>query len=881
MEAFKLIARLVLNKDEFDRDFSAIDKDLNSDGKLAGFKAWGAKVGRIAGQAATAAFNAVAEFGKSAIETGMGFDAMMDRVKAVSGMTDKEFETVRKRAIELGETTEWTAEQVGEAFYYMGMAGWKSGEMLDGIEPILNLATAAGEDLGSTSDIVTDALTAMGYKAKDAAQFANVLTVAASNSNTTVGQLGEAFKYIATTGGVMGYTIDDVAVALGLLANNGIKAGQAGTSMRQILNTLIAPTDKAAAAMDALGLSLFEAGTDKRKPLMTVVNELRQIFQDADFDLGGKPMEQIQGEIDELNSWYDAEKKVLEDRKASNKEFSDLDEEYAKRMKAIAHFNEDFLGKLSDIGGLRGISSLFALMQSTDEDVNQLQEAVSKSGEGKGAAKNMAETMLDNLKGDITLLNSAMDSLKILVSDEYKDPIRKFIQTIIEGVGSISDAFKEGGLAGMFTNLVDWVINGMTDVLSNPEITVEGATNFGRALGDFVGHLVSKLIQAAPELMSGLFEAGMNLAAGLIEGLFEGLFGSGEGTVYGFMRKAEQEQNDLISDANSTAVEAQGIVNYMKTLVDKYGEAAKNSKEWADAMDRLEQLIPGITASIKEEGQELSTTTQNLSEYIEKSRQKAIADARKAYVSSIKEEYEESLKKLGSAQTQMDFAQYQQDEAARRMAAIYLQNRSHYDQSDVEYNREHGLDLFGNLSSVEEIVQYIREGNATIEDLYGHASEMYDANEEQVREINTLNESYKTATKSYNDNAKKIESLTNSAETLQIQLGLAEAAAERMTAEMSQGTTSPAMPQAKGDWYVPYDNYPSLLHRGEMVLTASQARKYRDGAGNAIDIPGLRAAIVGAVQDGMRNAQVTAYMDGRRVTNEVARIMNNQMALAR
>lgn len=884
MDAFTLVAKLVLNRDEFDRDLAGVESDMGSDSKMSGFKQIGAKIGRIAAQAATAAFNAIADFGRSAIEKGMDFDYMMSRVKAVTGMTDEQFETVRKRAMELGESTEWTAEQVGQAFYYMGLAGWKSGEMLEGIEPILSLASASGEDLGQTADIVTDALTAMGYQAKDAAHFADVLTAASTNSNTTVGMLGEAFKYLATTGGVLGYSIEDVATTLGLLANNGIKAGQAGTSMRQILNTLVNPTDKAAAAMEALGISLFEAGTDKRIPLMDVVQNLRKIFSESGFDLGGKPLEEMQKDIDDLNAWYDEwTKKIAEDGSANynGKQITqkDLDAEYEAKMQALTHFNEDFLAKLGNIGGLRGISSLFALMKSTDEDVNQLQEAVNKSSEGKGAAKTTAEIMLDNLKGDITLLNSAMDGLKILVSDEYKEPIRKFIQMITEGIGDISAAFKKDGLSGMFTDLVDWVINGMTDVLTNPEITVDGARNFGKALGDFVGHLVSTLVKNAPELLSGLFQAGTSLAGGLIEGLFSGLFGTGSDSVYGFMSQAEQEQDKIIADANGTAAQAQGIVNYMDTLVQKYGEAAKESEEWATAMGKLESLIPGITQSIKTEGEELSTTTANFREYIEQHKQKAIDDARKAYLGEITGRYEETQVALGKAEVNREIARYEQEEAMRQMAEMYLkvlqemQDSGDYDESWIAQN---GLkDANGNLyRNTDSIIKDLQNGTLQMYELMGAFSSQYSV--EDSKQMETLKRKVEEAGREYEKQTEEIDKLTTAASELNVQMGVAQKAVERMVQKMDsfEVPSVDGYGQAKGDWYVPYDNYPSLLHRGEMVLTASQARQYREGDSN-VNTEAFAAAVVSAIRQGMENAQVNAYMDGRKVSEEVSRNMNN------
>ena len=201
----------------------------------------------------------IVDAAKGVYESGTNFHAQMSKVGAIANATADDLETLTQKALEMGSTTSFTASEAGEAMEYMAMAGWKTGEMLDGIKPIMDLAAASGESLGTTSDIVTDALTAMGYSAKDAEHFANVMAAASTNANTNVSMMGESFKYIAPLAGTMGYSIDDLAVALGVMANSGIKASQAGTSLQRILNNMIKPTEKQEAAMKELGLSLYDS----------------------------------------------------------------------------------------------------------------------------------------------------------------------------------------------------------------------------------------------------------------------------------------------------------------------------------------------------------------------------------------------------------------------------------------------------------------------------------------------------------------------------------------------------------------------------------------------------------------------------------------------
>lgn len=179
-----------------------------------------------------------------------GFDSAMSKVRAVSGATQEDFEKLRDKAREMGAKTKFSAEESAEAMNYMAMAGWKTSQMLSGIEGIMNLAAASGEDLATTSDIVTDALTAMGYAASDSTHLADVMAAASSNANTNVGMMGETFKYAAAVAGSLHYSMEDVALATGLMANAGIKASQAGSSLRNIMSRMAAPTKQVQGAMD-------------------------------------------------------------------------------------------------------------------------------------------------------------------------------------------------------------------------------------------------------------------------------------------------------------------------------------------------------------------------------------------------------------------------------------------------------------------------------------------------------------------------------------------------------------------------------------------------------------------------------------------------------
>lgn len=804
MDVMTLAAKLTLNTSEFDSNLTSSEKTMK------GLTASGVALGHVVAGAVTAAAKATADFGKDIVQTGMDFDAAMSQVKALGQLENDDFIKVRKRAMQLGESTKFTAAQVAEAFSYMALAGWDTQEMLDGIDGVLNLAAASGEDLGRTSDIVTDAITAMGLTAKDSTHFVDVLAQASANSNTTVAQMGEAFKYLATTGGVLHYSIEDVATTLGLLANSGIKATQAGTSMRQILNTLINPSKKAAEAMSALGISLFDPKTNARKPLAQVLKELRTVFKEAGLELEeGFDPEEIQSKLDNLNKWYDEESAKIEKMKSGQKKAQkELDKTYGERFLEEITPNKAFLAKLGDIGGLRGISSLFAIMGASDEDFDKLTKAINNS---EGAAGKMSTTMLDNLQGDITILNSAMEGLKIIVSDSFKDQLRTFVQTLTEEIGNLNTAFQENGALGMFVNLADWVVNGITDALKNDEITGEGANDFGEALGDFVGRTIQKLVTNAPELISGLFNAGVNLASGLIEGLFSGLFGTGEGTVPGMILDAEKMESDALQKATQSSTQAKGILEYMDSLKEQYGDAAENTEAWAAALEELKKVYPAINQYIAEEGGNLSATNQSLMEYIENSNKRVVQEAKQKALQKYIDAYSQSEQDLTTAKIDKEIEQKKADEARKSIVDIIKQFQANFT---------------GEGMSIDQLV-------------YAAQAEAGD-NKELQDKIKALAKVYNDSTQAVNEADAKIQELEQS--TAMLKTAMDNAAAALANMEAAANSFQPygewannyygGNSNAKGLWSVPYDNYISRLHRGEMILPRTEADRYRAGVGS-------------------------------------------------
>ena len=308
----------------------------------------------------------------AAVKIGMSFESQMSKVQAISGATGDELSALTEKAKEMGQATKFSATESAQALEYMAMAGWKTEDMLGGIEGVMNLAAASGEDLATTADIVTDALTAFGMSASESGHFADVLAVASSNANTNVSMMGETFKYVAPVAGALGYSAEDTALAIGLMANSGIKAGQAGTALRAIMSRMAKPTDEVEAAMQRLGISLTDS----------------------------------QGNMKSLNE-------MLKDLRDG---FSGLTEAEAAQMAAA-------------LGGQEAMSGLLAIVNASDEDFSKLESSIYSCD---GAAAQMADTMNNNLQGQLTILKSSAEALGLELYESIQTPLTNIAKSGIE-----------------------------------------------------------------------------------------------------------------------------------------------------------------------------------------------------------------------------------------------------------------------------------------------------------------------------------------------------------------------------------------------------------------------------------------------------------------
>ena len=382
------------------------------------------------------------------IEIGSAFEMGMSTVQAISGATGDDLTALTDKAKEMGANTKFSATEAAEAMQYMAMAGWKTDDMLNGIEGIMNLAAASGEDLATTSDIVTDALTAFGLTAQDSAHFADILAQASSNANTNVSMMGETFKYVAPVAGAMGYSAEDVATAVGLMANSGIKASQAGTSLRTMLSRMAKPTKEVQAAMDALGISLTDSDGNM-KSLHEVMGDLRTGF----------------GGLSEAES----------------------------------------ITMATMLGGQEAMSGLLAIVNASDADYQKLTDSI---GACDGAAASMADTMQNNLEGQFTILGSAAQGLALEVYDSVKVALTDITKLGIDAVSNLTDGFKTGGVMGMIEaagQMANAFAENLPVIIEQGLPLIEGFTENLRAnAGKLVDGGLNLILKLAQGLMDGL-----------------------------------------------------------------------------------------------------------------------------------------------------------------------------------------------------------------------------------------------------------------------------------------------------------------------------------------------------------------------------------------
>lgn len=451
------------------------------------------------------------------INTYKDFEAAMSQVQAISGSTQSDLTRLTAKAKEMGATTKFTAAESAEAFNYMAMAGWNAEQMMGGIEGILNLAAASGEDLGTTSDIVTDALTAFGLKASDATHFSDVLAQASSSANTDVGMMGETFKYVASMAGSLSYSIEDVALMTGLMANSGIKSTQAGTALNSVLTRLATNSSGAADAIAALGVNFYDSAGNAR-PLGTVMGELRE---------------------------------------------------------ATKGMNQEQKSNLANtVAGMEAQKGLLAILNASEEDYNKLADAISNAD---GASKRMSDTMMDNLSGDITLFQSAVDGLKISLGERMSNSwLRDIVQWLTAQVPKAEQLFSDA--MDSAERKLDSIKRKFKDISATDEWQNANFFGKGKILWD------EYIVQPFSEWWSSKGKAKINVIAGDIGNAI------GTGLTVGIATILGIDVSETIDEGNTLGA------SFAKGFSEGFDFDAVASKLWdglGSVISKASKLLPG------------------------------------------------------------------------------------------------------------------------------------------------------------------------------------------------------------------------------------------------------------------------------------------------
>lgn len=742
-----------------------IDTSLDNRGITDGLKTLKGEAGKLAAKAGTAI---AAGLGlKKMIDMGADFESQMSTVGAISLATADDMEMLNEKAKQMGIDTVFSATEAGKAFEYMAMAGWKTEQMMSGIEGIMNLAAASGEDLGLVSDIVTDAMTAFGLSAEESGHFADVLAAASSNANTNVGMMGDTFKYVAPVAGAMKFSIEDTAVAIGLMANAGIKASQAGTALRQVFTRLAKPPKEAAEAMEALNLSVTNAD-GSFKPLMEIIEEMRD-------------------------------------------KFSALTDEQKTMYAAM-------------LGGQEAMSGLLAIVNASEGDISKLSAAIDKAD---GSAKKMAETKLDNLHGQLTLLGSSAEGLGIAVYEGIENPLKDAVKVGIKSLNELSGEIQSGDLKKSVANIGALLGNGVkllsqiTSSVLPPLVKTLGFIGnnletitplvigiFGamksytvvlsatKAIGKFntaitaakvatsaLGEKIAKI--AASQLSASVATAATNAAIGVASKKI-GLFGTAVGLLTGKINIATAAQLawNAVQNANpvglviATTAALAGIITAVVIATNKETEAEKalreqNEKLLEDTNERIkaygelkERQAESVNASLAE-NEHIKTLADSLMSLADEDGR--VTDANKARAEFILNQLNSALGteyKMTGNQIQnykdlqseiyktieakkLEILMSAQEEKYKN--AIQNKDKAEADMAAAWANGAYALDLIAEKQ--EKIKEIQKELIALNNDPNASDFEITQKGEELVRlneQIDALKETNKTAIETYN-----------------------------------------------------------------------------------------------------------------------------------
>ena len=682
---------------------------------------------------------------KECISIAADFEETMSTVEALSGATAEEMQALSSYAKQLGATTKFTAKESAEAMTYMGMAGWDAGQMIEGMSGLLNLAAASGEDLAATADIVTDNLTAFGMKAADTAHFSDVLAAAATNSNTSVAIMGETFKNSAALAGALGYSVEDVAVAIGLMANAGIKGSNAGTALKNVFNGLLSGVTLTAEAFGEVEYSAINA--------------------DGTMKSFGETMQELRGYFDQMTG--------------------------AEKMQ-----------NAETLAGQRAMAGFVSIMNSTDADFQKLTASINDCS---GAAQKMADIKMNNLNGQLTLLNSAADGLKTTIGEAYNEELR--------------------ALAKIGTD----ILTGINDFLSKHPILLKSliaiTAEVGLIVAAYYGYIAAKKIMNTVRALSTVLRA-QETAATVTETAATGAqtVATNAATVAQTGLNAAMMANPIGLVIGAVAALTVGLVALVQVIKNAENEEEKFTLKTRQQKKELDELNAEYKETVELYG-ETSYEAQSLKWRIDE-----LTEAYEAGKQTSEEYYK-------AIDAQLEAVKAQREEFAK----AYEEIDTNYDSASALINKLEELsDSSGSLAKNQTAVASVV---AALNGQYGDLGLTYDATTKkfnksipELKEYAQRMHDAAEAEKEYEEYAKNIvtrDSLKSTRDSLKEEYDLAQKAVDEAYKEYSDYTSSlaywievltqsSAMQDPTG---MSFDMYPRSLQLSTAWANAEKAAK--------------------------------------------------------
>ncbi len=655
------------------------------------------------------------------VQVAADFEEQMSAVEAIASANRSQMEALSAEAKELGATTIYTAYQSAEGMKYMAMAGWTAEDMLSGMRGMTTLAAAAGEDLGMVSDMVTDNLTAFGLKASDTAHFADVLAQAANRSNTDIAIMGDTFKYSAAVAGALGYSIEDVATMVGLMANNGVKGSRAGTALRNIFNGLLGDITLTSKAFGEVEYSAINAdGT--MKGLAETVKDLRYYFS-----------------------------QMTESEQVNN---------------------------ALNIANMRGYNGLLAIVNSTEEDFNSLYDSINNC---EGAAERMAQVKLDNLNGDVTLMNSAMEALQSTIGEQFNPELRELAQLGTEGI--------------------NWMNQMIQD---NPELTkgiMAGAGAFGTMATAIVGASaavkifqklnLASLFTGIPGILLGV-AAGIGAVTTVGVALFDHFRDGGPAVrelteaardLNAAMAESRETMDGAMASAEASAEMADMYIDRLERMGDAAAMNEEQQREYQITLASLLQVMPSLSQQISSTEDQygrmtytLNTNTDALRANVDAWKESAKEQAYQEYINTMTEKYNAVMTERWENEIALAMATDRRTEAQKELKAVLKQVNFLTEEAGKEENaynpnvveayekeiyelrvqasdleteiRNLNDDIQAHETAIEKDAEAVEEANAAIDYAVDHHDELIDimngstdaqeANAEAQRDLQTV-----------------------------------------------------------------------------------------------------------------------------------------------